>query len=266
MGATFWVDGTHFSDIGETLQFANTDYAVSPSYDTKFVAIPGYDGGIMPRQQVLQRDIKLNTTLEKTTEAEVREALDAWNALVGPHTGIHKLTLDQWPDRYYKGKFQGASSITPIREGTYYLLLQFTALATSYSTDVMGWPDVPSAVQTLATVPETFVITNDGSSYAYPQWIYTTVGGESVTIDNQTTEETMQYDILSGASDTINFIAEPYLDDGSEPWVVLYNGSVYNEPTSVGSEIPCLAPGDNTLEMTAAAGGTIGVYWRERNY
>lgn len=266
MTIMFSVDGVNFSTIGESLQIEETDYGVMPEYDFKFQAIPGYDEGTGSRRQVLSRPITLNVTFEKATAAEVRAAIDTWNALVGPHIITpQKLILDEWPDRYWKGFFKGASQSSLLTDKDLKMRLEFVALGTSYSIDAMGYPDVPPAVTTLTSNPQSFEINNTGSAFAYPHWLYTAVGNEDITLYNSVTNETGKYTVVSGGAGVLTeFIWQPYTDDYTEPYIVRHGGSV--DMAAFNGPIPRLAPGKNIVLVTGAVGGSFRVYWRKRDY
>ncbi|MGB8217467.1 MAG: hypothetical protein WCE94_09215 [Candidatus Methanoperedens sp.] len=262
----FTVDYTSLADIGTgtDLMIDNTQYQLTPEYDLKFTAIPGYSGGVPARQQVSSKKMSLGVYFIESDAADVRAVVDQWNALIGPHTGLHKLYLHEWPDRYYKGIFLAITNPQQQDLGKWQVTLEFLAITTSYGIAPIGYPGAPPATVTLTSSPQTFTIMNAGSDFAYPEWIYTTVGTEGFSVNNTTIGEYCIYNKVSTAGKQIRLIFEPYLDDESEPYVSKYDSVIANSYMS--GPIPRLAPGGNTVIVNGAAGGSFRAYWRKRDY
>ena len=259
----FSIDGIPFIQFGE-IMLLSSNYNVSPNITTNFVALPGYEGGIVPQQQVQSGLIEFDVVFNKPTAAALRASLDAWNTLVGPYTGNHKVVIDEWPDRYYKGKFLGMPQVQIYTATIWGVAIQLSTYTTAYSLDVYGYPNPPGAMTTLTAASQSFEVQNSGSAVAYPQWVYVASGTEPITIANNTTNETVTYNVVNTANARTDFIAEPYADDESQPWVCMYNGLINMIPMT--GAIPRLAPGGNSVTVTGAVGGKFAVYWRNRYY
>lgn len=257
---SFYIDDVYAADSEIYLQ-KGAGVDILPSSKVSTSKLVGRPGSYEISKDYGERPFNLSCFVMGSSEADRNAKLATLAGLIDIYTGIHRLRLDQFPDRYWNVSYNGSVALKPaLVTGTFSLPL--------LAADPFGYGvNLTSLSYPLTTSPQTILTAAIlGDFQAEPIWTLTpdhSIAEDTIiSLNNVSSSQSISWKVPAGgmvASDVLSIVVS------GNQWVIKLNGVASMAGYQTGGYFPELvAARANRIIVTGLGGGLLGIEYRSR--